>query len=390
MKTAERTRIAFQRGTPDRVPVHCWLGLPLIKKLKPPEKRMYEMLEWWIDDPMGSIVQMQLDLGLDPMITTYSQHIGEHEIWPRMLFPRPLETDTWVETFEETATRRRLARARARDPHARRRPRLLLPHRGRLRHVVPRLPAQGRRAGEEAARAAPLPVRRPLRHDGPEGHGREGRRRGVVAAPRHRAVGHGRGDPRSRRPLDGHLRPPRVRPRPDARLHRLAEAFYRRLGETGIHSISMNETWVGVGVAPDHFREFMKPYDDGVRRRPRTRRGYLVSFHNCGRATLLLEDIADTGPDAIETLTSSRSSGDVDLADAKRRIGDRVCLFGGFNEHLLHEADADAVREEVERCLEAAMEGGGYVLRSTGQIFDAKPGLIEVACETARELGRYN
>jgi uroporphyrinogen-III decarboxylase len=100
--------------------------------------------------------------------------------------------------------------------------------------------------------------------------------------------------------------------------------------------------------------------------------------------------MADTGPDAIETLTSSRSSGDVDLADAKQRIGDRVCLFGGFNEHLLNEADADGVREEVRRCLDAAMEGGGYVLRSTGQIFFAKPGLIEVMCETARDLGRYN
>jgi hypothetical protein len=30
------------------------------------------------------------------------------------------------------------------------------------------------------------------------------------------------------------------------------------------------------------------------------------------------------------------------------------------------------------------------VLRSTGQIFNAKPGSIEVMCETARELGRYN
>ena len=101
------------------------------------------------------------------------------------------------------------------------------------------------------------------------------------------------------------------------------------------------------------------------------------------------KDMADTGPDAIETLTSNRSSGDVDLADAKKRIGDRVCLFGGFNEHLLHEADGDAVREEVKRCLDAAMDGGGYVLRSTGQIFDAKPGLIEVASETVREFGRY-
>ena len=57
---------------------------------------------------------------------------------------------------------------------------------------------------------------------------------------------------------------------------------------------------------------------------------------------------------------------------------------------MLHEADADAVKGEVKRCLDAAMAGGGYILRSTGQIFDAKPGLIEVMCETARDLGRYN
>ena len=104
MKTAERTRIAFQRGTPDRVPIHCWLGLPLIKKLRRPDQSFLDLFELWIDDPMGSIVKMQQDLGLDPMITTYSQHIGEHEIWPRMLFPRPYETDTWVETFEITGS----------------------------------------------------------------------------------------------------------------------------------------------------------------------------------------------------------------------------------------------------------------------------------------------
>ena len=102
MKTAERTRIAFTRGTPDRVPIHCWLGLPLIKQLRPPDKSFLDLFEDWIEDPMGSIVKMQQDLGLDPMITTYSQHIGEHEIWPRMLFPRPFETENWVETFEET------------------------------------------------------------------------------------------------------------------------------------------------------------------------------------------------------------------------------------------------------------------------------------------------
>ena len=141
------------------------------------------------------------------------------------------------------------------------------------------------------------------------------------------------------------------------------KGFYARLGSTGIHSISMNETWTGVGVAKEHFVEFMKPYEAECVKAAHDA-GYLVSFHNCGRAKLLLEDIADTGPDAVETLTSDRSSGDVDLADAKRRIGDRVCLFGGFNEHLLHEAGEKEVIEEVKRCIDAAGEGGGYVLLS--------------------------
>ena len=33
LNVVERTRIAFTGGVPDRVPVHCWLGLPLIKEL---------------------------------------------------------------------------------------------------------------------------------------------------------------------------------------------------------------------------------------------------------------------------------------------------------------------------------------------------------------------
>ena len=45
LTTAGRTRIAFQRGTPDRVPVHCWLGLPLIKQLRPPNKSFLDLFE---------------------------------------------------------------------------------------------------------------------------------------------------------------------------------------------------------------------------------------------------------------------------------------------------------------------------------------------------------
>ena len=389
MKTAERTRVAFERGTPDRVPIHCWLGLPLIRELKPQSKSMTDMLEWWIDDPMGSIVQMQQDLGLDPMITTYSQHIGEHEIWPRMLFPRPFETDTWDEKFHVSAT----------GEGWREHTHLIKTPDGDLDSSYRTEDGFGTSCHDYLLKGdEPESKLAALQHFPPGDLYDMSVMRGMVekvgdeAWWLHHVIGPWDMAAEVRGlvnlSMDIYDRPQFVHD-----LMRVCTdwllGFYKALGETGIHSISMNETWTGVGVARAHFLEFMQPYEkecvDAAHEA-----GYMVSFHNCGRATLFLEDIADTGPDAVETLTSNRSSGDVDLADAKARIGDRVCLFGGFNEHLLHEADEAAVRDEVLRCLDAAMEGGGYVFRSTGQIFDSRPGLIEVMAETARDLGRYH
>jgi uroporphyrinogen-III decarboxylase len=155
-----------------------------------------------------------------------------------------------------------------------------------------------------------------------------------------------------------------------------------------MHSISMNETWVGVGLAPKVYREFIQPYQAECIAAAHAA-GYLVSLHNCGRGTQFLEAMIDTGPDALETITSKKTSGDFELADVKQRVGSRVCLFGGFNEHILKSDNPDDVRDEVKRCLNAAAEGGGYILRSTGQIFHSNPGMLELMCQTAREYGRY-
>ena len=388
MKTAERTRIAFERGTPDRVPIHCWLGLPLIRELKPKHKSMTDMLEWWIDDPMGSIVQMQQDLGLDPMITTYSQHIGEHEIWPRMLFPRPFETDVWDEKFHVSAT----------GEGWREHTHLIKTPDGDLDYSYRTEDGFGTSCHDYLLKGdEPESKLAALQHFPPGDLYDMSVMKGMVekvgeeAWWLHHVIGPWDMAAEVRGlvnlSMDIYDRPQFVHD-----LMRLCtdwlKGFYKQLGQTGIHSISMNETWVGVGVARQHFLDFMQPYETECVQAAHDA-GYLVSFHNCGRATLFLEDIADTGPDAVETLTSDRSSGDVDLADAKERIGDRVCLFGGFNEHLLNEGDEATIKQEVARCLDAAMDGGGYILRSTGQIFFTKPGLIEVMCETARDLGVY-
>jgi uroporphyrinogen-III decarboxylase len=391
MKVAERTRMVFTRsGIPDRVPMHSWLGLPLIReKIKPKDKTMYEMLQWWIDDPMGSLVKMQADLGMDPMITTYSQHIGEVEIWPRMLIPRPYELDDWVEKFWETGRGEGWREFR----HEIHTPDGDLDYTYRVEDGYGTSSQDYLLKGDEpekkleafrhfpSAEVYDMSILRSMTekvgdnawwlHHVPGPWDMAAEVRGLVNLS-----------------MDIYDRPQFVHD-----LMRVCtdwiKGYYHRLGESGIHSISMNETWVGVGIAPDVFREFIKSYDEECVAAAHEA-GYLVSFHDCGRGTQFLEDIVDTQPDALETITSRKTSGDFDLADVKQRVGHRVCLFGGFNEHILKSDNPQDVVDEVKRCLDAAAEGGGYILRSTGQIFHANPGMIELACKTVHEYGRYN
>ena len=387
METAERTRIAFTGGTPDRVPIHGWLGMALIRELIP-HKTVYEMLKLWIDDPLDSIVKMQLDLGLDPMIVTISQHIGEIEIWPRMLLPRPLETSTWQETFF----------MRGHGNGWREHQHLIKTPAGELDYSYRTEAGYGTSSQDyllkgdtpeeklDALRYFPsaelydMTILKEMvekvgqkawwLHTAPGPWGMAAQVRGIVNLS-----------------MDTVDRPQFVHD-----LMRICtdwlKVYFSRLGETGIHSLAVNETWVGVGVSPKLYRDFIKPY--GLECVTAAREaGHLVSYHNCGRGTQFLEDMIDTGPDALETITSNRSSGDFDLADVKKRVGDRVCLFGGFDEHILKSDNPADVRDEVKRCIDAAAGGGGYIFRPTGQIFHAKPGMIELMCQTARDYGCY-
>jgi uroporphyrinogen-III decarboxylase len=170
----------------------------------------------------------------------------------------------------------------------------------------------------------------------------------------------------------------------------LTERAVRRvkhLAQTGVHSILYDQSWVGVGFSPAVYREFMLPYDQQVVRAAQEA-GMLVSYHNCGRGTVFLEDMVSTGAEALETLTPKTMAGDFDLADVKRRVGSHITLNGGFNERMFPEATPAQVRDEVKRCLDAAGAGGRYVLRTCGQMMDAAPGTIEAFASAAREFGQ--
>jgi uroporphyrinogen decarboxylase len=141
-------------------------------------------------------------------------------------------------------------------------------------------------------------------------------------------------------------------------------------------------------ISPSLFREFVQPYDAAVIRAA-GEAGMRIAYHTCGGMMPILEDIADMGPAAMETFTPSEMGADVDLAAAKRRIGSRVCMIGGFNQaHYFSGCSAAATRAYVRRCFEEAGAGGGYILAPSDHFFDAEPELIEAFADEARKC-RY-
>jgi hypothetical protein len=138
-------------------------------------------------------------------------------------------------------------------------------------------------------------------------------------------------------------------------------------------------------ISPRIFERFVAPYDSELIALAH-QAGQRIVYHTCGGMMPILEKIAALQPDAMETFTPPAMGGDVDLAEAKRRIGDRVCMIGGFDQfHCLLGCAPEETRAAVRRCFEAAGEGGGYILSPSDHFFDADPKLIEAYADEARQ-----
>ena len=137
-------------------------------------------------------------------------------------------------------------------------------------------------------------------------------------------------------------------------------------------------------ISPRIFEKFVAPYDAALIAAAHEV-GQRIVYHTCGGMMPILEQIADMGPDAMETFTPPDMGGDADLAEAKRRIGDKVCMIGGFDQfHFFTGCTPEQTRAEVRRCFEAAGSGGGYILSPSDHFFDADPALVAAFADEAR------
>lgn len=138
-------------------------------------------------------------------------------------------------------------------------------------------------------------------------------------------------------------------------------------------------------ISPQIFDEFVAPYDAKLIEAAH-KVGQRIVYHTCGGMMPILESIVAMNPDAIETLTPPAMGGDMKLREAKERVGDKVCLIGGFDQfHFFKDCTPEQTRAEVRRCFEEAGQDGGYILATSDHFFDADPKLIHAYADAARE-----
>jgi hypothetical protein len=133
----------------------------------------------------------------------------------------------------------------------------------------------------------------------------------------------------------------------------------RDLVRHGVGTLRIGAAWTSL-LGPEMFRERVLPYHRRVAEAIRAAGG-LTLLHCCGHVGRMLEAYAEAGWDGLEPLTPP-PLGDTVLADAKRRVGARVCLKGNLDPvHVMLGGDRDSVARAARECLQAGAPGGGYI-----------------------------
>jgi len=142
-------------------------------------------------------------------------------------------------------------------------------------------------------------------------------------------------------------------------------------------------------ISPTIFERFVAPFDAPIVAAAHDA-GQRVVYHTCGGMMPLLEQIAGMTPDAMETFTPKDMGGDARLAEAKARIGSRVCMIGGFDQfHYFAGCTPGETRRAVREAFEQAGRDGGFILAPSDHFFEAEDALLRAFADEARSCGYW-
>ncbi|MRK20101.1 uroporphyrinogen decarboxylase [Pseudomonas sp. JG-B] len=169
-----------------------------------------------------------------------------------------------------------------------------------------------------------------------------------------------------------------------ALLDKLAQAVIGYLNEqirSGAQAVQIFDTWGGVLSGPLYLEfslRYMKQIVDGLIREREGRRVPVILFTKNGGQWL--EAMVEAGADALGLDWTS------DIADARRRIGDRVALQGNLDPSVLY-APATRIRAEVADILARFGSGSGHVFNLGHGIHQyADPEVVKIFVDAVHEL----
>ena len=116
-------------------------------------------------------------------------------------------------------------------------------------------------------------------------------------------------------------------------------------------------------ISPQMWREHILPYHCRIV----DELDVPVIWHSDGNVESLLPMAVEVGFVGVHGLEPAAG---VDLARVKRAFGQDLVLVGNVDVNVLCRDDLDAVRQEVNRCIEQGAPGGGFMLATCNSIFE--------------------
>ena len=95
--------------------------------------------------------------------------------------------------------------------------------------------------------------------------------------------------------------------------------------------------------------------------------------------------MVDNHADGLETMTPPGMGGDCDLAEATRRVGDKLFFIGGFDQGEGFEKGTPQRARELVYACHAACPDGGYICSASDHFFHGDPQNIQAFADAAKE-----
>jgi hypothetical protein len=162
------------------------------------------------------------------------------------------------------------------------------------------------------------------------------------------------------------------------------------LAGRGVDAIKFSSPYAGSRfISPAFYRDFVLPFESRLAAAARSA-GVPAYVHTCGAIHDRLEMMVEAGFAGLECLDPP-PLGNVELADAKRRLAGRAFIKGNIDPvHVLLAGTRDVVRQDALARLRTGLPGGGYILSTACSIAPhTKKENVELLAEVAAEAGVY-